>query len=95
MPGDFGRNQLEANSDWRERNLMTGLMPIIRRARRPLIDADYRISEPPKVELSATIEAPALPPPLNETKPDELTSDEAQPDRRTGQRQSGPRTARK
>jgi hypothetical protein len=96
MPGDLGWNELEANRHRCECHLMSELMPIIRRARRPLMDPDYRVSAPLKVEPSATVEAPALPPPIEtEANGHELTPEQAEPNRPTGQRQNGSRSARK
>jgi hypothetical protein len=69
MSRDFGRNELEANCHWSKRDLMDGLMPIVRRKRRPLIEADYRTSGPgeplPVSQPAAAIE------PLREIEPDE------------------------
>jgi hypothetical protein len=75
---------------------MSELMPIIRRARRPLIDPDYRVSAPPKVEPTATVEPPVLPPSM-ESEPvrNELSPEQAEPNRPTAQRQNGARSARK
>ena len=41
VPGDQRRHELEADRDWRERHLsMNGLLPIIRRVRRPLLPVE-------------------------------------------------------
>jgi hypothetical protein len=96
MPGYFGWNELETNRHRGECDLMTELMPIIRRARRPLIDPDYRVSAPLKVEPSGTVEAPALPPPMEpEPLRNELSREQTEPTRPTEQRQNGSRSARK
>jgi hypothetical protein len=50
VPGDQRRHELEANRDWRKRHLiMDGLLPIIRRVRRPLLPVEATTDAKPAV----------------------------------------------
>jgi hypothetical protein len=72
---------------------MNGLMPIVRRPRRPLIDPNYRAVTPAVVE-SPAVEAPPEPVPLvTETKPDESTTTKSRP-RGGAKKGEGSRSAR-
>ena len=55
MPGNQRWHELEADRDWSERHLnMTGLLPIIRRVRRPLLPVEAPADAKPVVVPATT-----------------------------------------